>query len=96
MLVSVPLFYDNMANVKSGKQLQECLKEWYKDSAFVSVREYNQTDDLERGAFSAPDGLQTRTNSSSPCLLTTRKARVCSSLAWITWVKVPAEPPCKT
>jgi len=58
MLVSVPLFYDNMANVKSGKQLQECLKEWYKDSAFVSVREYNQTDDLERGAFLRADGLR--------------------------------------
>lgn len=58
MLVSVPLFYDNMANVKSGKELQECLKEWYKDSAFVSVREYNQTDDLERGAFLRADGLR--------------------------------------
>jgi N-acetyl-gamma-glutamyl-phosphate reductase len=58
MLVSVPLFYDNMANVKSGKQLQECLKDWYKDSAFVSVREYNQMDDLERGAFLRADGLR--------------------------------------
>ena len=58
MLVSVPLFYDNMANVNNGKQLQECLKEWYKGSTFVSVREYNQTDDLERGAFLRADGLR--------------------------------------
>jgi len=58
MVVSVPLHYDQLAaEGRSAKQLHECLRERYAGSTFVSVRDLNKMDDLERGAFMRPDSL---------------------------------------
>lgn len=58
MVVSVPLHYDQLAaDGQSAERLHECLRERYDGSAFVSVRDLNRMDDLERGAFMRPDSL---------------------------------------
>jgi N-acetyl-gamma-glutamyl-phosphate reductase len=58
MVVSVPLHYDQLAaDARSAKRLHECLRARYAQSTYVSVRDLNKMDDLERGAFMRPDSL---------------------------------------
>lgn len=58
MVVSVPLHYDALSSDgRSAERLHQCLRERYADSIYVSVRDLNKTDDLERGAFMRPDSL---------------------------------------
>lgn len=58
MVVSVPLHYDQLNEVgRSAERLQACLSERYADGTYVSVRDLNRMDDLERGAFMRPDSL---------------------------------------
>jgi|TARA_B100000683_G_scaffold115373_2_gene113370 N-acetyl-gamma-glutamyl-phosphate reductase len=58
MVVSVPLHYEQLNEVgRSAERLQACLSERYADGTYVSVRDLNRMDDLERGAFMRPDSL---------------------------------------
>ena len=57
MVVSVPLHYDQLAAGVTGAKMHAALEAHYRGSRFVSVRELNGTEDLERGAFLRPDAL---------------------------------------
>jgi len=60
MVVSVPIHYKWLKEGVTGKEIHECYQKHYKDSQFVEVMplgdEANK-DNLERGAFLAPDTL---------------------------------------
>jgi N-acetyl-gamma-glutamyl-phosphate reductase len=80
MIVSVPLFYDQLNGIDKGEDLYKCLHERYKNSQFVTVREYNKTDDLERGAFLRADGLRD-SNALELSVFANDKKRTCLLIA---------------
>ena len=80
MIVSVPLFYDQLNCIDKGEDLYKCLHERYKNSQFVTVREYNKTDDLERGAFLRADGLKD-SNALELSVFANDKKRTCLLIA---------------
>ncbi len=57
MLVSIPLHYDQMASSVQGDVIHQVLSDYYQGARFVKVKDINNTDELERGAFLRPDAL---------------------------------------
>jgi N-acetyl-gamma-glutamyl-phosphate reductase len=58
MVVSIPLHYDQLsAQGQSATRIHKCLQDRYAGDVYVTVRDLNKMDDLERGAFMRPDSL---------------------------------------
>jgi N-acetyl-gamma-glutamyl-phosphate reductase len=63
MVVSVPLHYDQLSEFgRSGEAIHAAIAARYQGSRFVSVRDLNDTAELERGAFMRPDTLNNTNN----------------------------------